>query len=406
MSADNNSIRIHVNQLRIGMRVVRLETLDNESPFLLDIIDIKTQADIQAIQRVCDYVEVDVKWQKFQHGSIPTRASDASRQLSFARSFKQTVNTFQQTTVLIKSVLDDIRFGNQFSVKAVKHAVSQCVDQVLENSDAMLLLTQLKNKDEYTAQHSMNVCILSILLGRELNYSVAELNKIGECGLLHDVGKMKVPLEILNKPSRLESDEAEVMRKHTVFGRDVLVSARNVYPGAVDVAYGHHERLDGGGYPRGVGDSAIPEFTRLVAVVDAYDAITSDRVYQRGQAHISALGILSKEMHSHYDAGYVTKFINCIGFYPQGNIVELSTGDVGIVVEQNKQDRLKPKILLLLDKDGKEIKRRILDLAANIRDQNGQPYRVKLIIRPQDSTIDLKGLLEEGVFTQSYPLVS
>lgn len=406
MLETNESIRIHVNQLRIGMRVVRLETLDNSSPFLLDVVDIRTQADIQAIQKVCDYVDIDVKWQKHQHGSIVTGKSDSLKQLSFARSFNQTANTFNQTSVLIKSVFDDIRFGNQFSVEAVKQAVSQCVDQVLESSDAMLLLTQIKNKDEYTAQHSMNVCVMAILLARELNYSVADLNKIGECGLLHDVGKMKVPLEILNKPGKLVDVERSVMRNHTVYGRDVLISARNVFPGAVDVAFGHHERIDGKGYPRGVDGSAISPFTRLIAIVDAYDAITSDRVYQRGQPHLKALGILTREMRVHFDANYVTKFINCIGFYPQGNIVELSSGDVGVVVEQNKLDRLKPRILLILDKNQNTAKRRILDLALNPQDQFGQPYRVKQIIRPQDSVIDLKKLYEEGVFAQSYPVVS
>lgn len=406
MSETNDSIRIHVNQLRIGMRVLRLETLDNSSPFLLDVVDIRTQADIQAIQKLCDYVDIDVKWQKHQHGSIVTGKSDSLKQLSFARSFNQTANTFNQTSVLIKSVFDDIRFGNQFSVEAVKHAVSQCVDQVLESSDAMLLLTQIKNKDEYTAQHSMNVCVMAILLARELNYSVADLNKIGECGLLHDVGKMKVPLEILNKPGKLVDIERSVMRNHTVYGRDVLISARNVFPGAVDVAFGHHERIDGKGYPRGVDGSAISPFTRVIAIVDAYDAITSDRIYQRGQPHLKALGILTQEMRVHFDANYVTKFINCIGFYPQGNIVELSSGDVGVVVEQNKLDRLKPKILLILDKNQNMGKRRILDLASNPQDQFGQPYRVKQIIRPQDSVINLKKLYEEGVFAQSYPVVN
>ncbi len=388
------------------MRVTRLETLDNKSPFLLDIIDLKTQADIQAVQKICDYVDIDVKWQKYQHGNIPTKSSDALKQLSFSRSFKQTANVFQGTTVLIKSVLDDIRFGNQFSVKAVREVVSQCVDQVLENSDAMLLLTQIKDKDEYTAQHSMNVCVMAILLAKELNYSVSDLNKIGECGLLHDVGKMKVPLEILNKPGKLDDSEKVVMQNHATYGRDVLISARSVFPGAVDVAYGHHEMLDGTGYPRGLDDAAISDFTRLITIVDTYDAITSDRVYQRGKPHLDALRILTKEMHVHFDSSYVTKFINCVGFYPQGNIVELSSGDVGIVVEQNKKDRLKPKILLLLDKDKKEIKKRILDLGSNLQDSSGQPYRIKQIIRPQDSTIDLRRLYEEGAFTQGYPSVA
>ena len=398
-------IRIHVSEIRIGMRVNRLEVLENESPFLFDIIDIKTPADIRAIQKVCDYVYIDVKQQKHQHGYIPTRVSDNKKQLSFARSFHQTSNTFKETGSLIKTVFDDIRFGNQFSVESVKQVVTKCVDEVLENSDAMLLLTQLKNQDEYTAQHSMNVCVLSILLGRELKLSVKELNDLGLCGLLHDIGKMKVPLEILNKPGKLEAEELIKMRNHTVLGRNVLMAAKNLFPGAVDVAYMHHEKIEGGGYPRGVDSTGLSVFTKIVTVVDTYDAITSDRVYQKGQSHLKALGILVGGMNKQFEGGFVTQFINCIGFYPQGNLVELNTGEIAIVVEQNKVDRLKPKLLLLLDHDKQPIEKRILDLSNNLLAANEQPYRVKQILRAQDCGIDLIKLHEEGIFTKFYPSV-
>ncbi|MGR8931149.1 MAG: HD-GYP domain-containing protein [Gammaproteobacteria bacterium] len=402
--SDNNETRIHVNELRIGMRVSRLETLNNESPFFFDIIDIKTQADIQAIQKVCDYVFIDVKWQKTQHGYIPTRASDPLKQLSFARAFQQASDTFHQTGTLIKSVMDDIRFGNQFSVETVKQAVSKTVTEVLENSDVMLLLTQLKNEDEYTAQHSMNVCVMSILLGRELKFSVKQLNDLGICGLLHDVGKMKVPLEVLNKPGNLNDRELAIMRQHTLHGRNVLMSARNLFPGAVDVAYSHHERIKGGGYPRGVDSAAISDFTKVVAVVDAYDAITSDRIYKKGISHLKALGLLINDMHQHFEASYVTQFINCIGFYPQGNLVELSSGEIALVVEQNKKDRLKPKLLILLDKNKKPTDRKILDMSHDVLDDNNQAYRIKQILRPHEYGIDLIQLHQEGVFTAAYPV--
>lgn len=398
-------IRIHVYELSIGMCVCRLETLEKESPFLFDRFDIKTQADIQAIQAVCDYVFIDVYRQKKCYGAIPTRNTEAAKQLSFARSFEQSARTYQHTSNLIKTVMDDIRFGNQLSVKAVKEAVSDCVDKVLENSDAMLLLTQLKHQDEYTAQHSLNVCILAILLGRELKLSTEELNRVGLCGLLHDIGKMKVPLEILNKPGALEAHEMEIMRKHAVFGRDILMSARDIYPGAIDVAYGHHEHLVGTGYPRGVDKTSLTIFTKMVAVVDAYDAITSDRVYQKGRPHLTALGGLIKAMNTEFEANFVIQFINCIGFYPQGNLVELSSGEIGIVVEQNKSDRLKPKVLLIRDENKETMNEQLLDLALNVHDINGMPYKIKQIIRSQDYNFDLIKFSHDGKFTHNYPAI-
>lgn len=399
------TLRIHVYELRIGMCILRLETLDNESPFLFDRFDIKTQADIQAIQAVCDYVFIDVKRQKENFGAIPTKNSELKKQLSFARSFEQSARTYQHTHQLIKTVMDDIRFGKPLSVKEVKEAVSECVNKVLEDSNAMLLLTQLKNQDEYTAQHSLNVCILSILLGRELKLSIEELNNIGLCGLLHDIGKMKVPLEILNKPGKLENDELGIMNKHTVFGRDILMSARNIYAGTVDVAYSHHETLAGTGYPRGLDKTQLSDFTKIVSIVDTYDAITSDRVYQKGKSHLIALGILMKAMKIQFETHFVVQFVNCIGFYPQGNLVELNSGEIGIVVEQNKADRLKPKILLILDKDKKMTNERILDLSLSATDINKPTYTIKNIVCAQDYGIDLIKFYNDGKFTQSYPSV-
>lgn len=398
-------VRIHVYELRIGMCVSRLEMPEHESPFLFDRFDIKTQVDIQSIQAVCDYVFIDVDRQNEVDVALPAETAAPQKQLGFARSFEQSARTYQQTGNLIKTVMEDIRFGNQLSVTAIKEAAAQCVDKVLENSDAMLLLTQLKHRDEYTAQHSLNVCILAILLGRELDFSIEELNSIGLCALLHDVGKMKVPVEILNKPGKLEDDELEIMHRHAEFGRDILMAACNIVHEAADVAYGHHENVAGTGYPRGVDKTELSIFTKIVGVVDAYDAITSDRIYQKGRTHLMALDILVKGMHTEFEANLVIQFINCIGFYPQGNVVELSSGEIGIVAEQNRSDRLKPKILLILDENKNNTNERILDLATDVSDINGTPYEIKKVVRPQDYNIDLMKLFHEGKFIQNYPVI-
>ena len=398
-------IRIHVYELRIGMCVCRLETSEKKPPFLFDRFDIKTQADIQAIQAVCDYVFIDSQRQHESTAVIAAGKADSRKQLNLVRSFEQSARTYQQTGNLIKTVMDDIRFGSPLSVKAVKEAAAQCVDKVLENSDAMLLLTQLKYQNKYTAQHSLNVCILAILLGRELKFSVEELNNIGLCALLHDIGKMKVPIEILNKPGKLDGDELEIMRRHVEFGRDILLAAPNIVRDAVDVAYCHHEHFAGTGYPRGIDRTELSTFSKIVAVADAYDAITSDRVYQKGRPHVMALDILIKGMNVEFEADFVIQFINCIGYYPQGNLVELSSGEIGIVVEQNKNDRLKPTVLLLLDENKKAVNGRILDLALALTDINKVPYEIKQIVHAQDYGIDLLKFYDEGKFSQNYPPV-
>lgn len=403
---ESGIIRIHVYELRIGMCVCRLEMPEEESPFPFYRFDIKTQADIQAIQSVCDYVLVDAGRQNEPDVAMPPEKTAAKKRLSFAHSLEQSARTYEYAGNLIKTVMDDVRFGNPLSVKAIEEAASQCVDKVLENSDAMLLLTQLKHQDQYTAQHSLNVCILAILLGRELKFSNEDLNDIGLCALLHDIGKTKVPLEILNKPGKLEDHELDIMHKHPEFGKDILMAAQNITQDAVDVAYKHHENFTGTGYPRGVDKTALSTFTKIVSIVDAYDAITSDRVYQKGRPHLMALDILVKGMNSDFEAEFVIQFINCIGFYPQGSLVELSSGEIGIVAEQNKSDQFKPKILLILDQHKKVVNERILDLALDVFDRDRVPYEIKKIVRPQDYNIDLIRFYGDGKFTQNYPVVA
>lgn len=384
MGDDKALINIHVYELKIGMFVSELDIPWEESPFLLQGFDIKSNADIQAIQAVCEYVKINPSLQKTTHGAISSKT-----EASFLKAFESSANTYKDTCSLVKSMMDDIRFGNQLNVKAAKVAVADCVDHVLESPDTMLLFTQLKHQDEYTSQHSLNVCILSILLARHLQYPLKDLNDVGLCGLLHDMGKMKVPPEILNKPGKLTDDEMAIMKSHTTLGRDVLMSAREVFPGAVDVAYTHHEQLNGEGYPRGLSASGLSVYSRLVAVVDAYDAITSDRIYQKGRLHLQAISILTQNRDTHFDAHLVFKFIDCIGIYPVGNAVEMKNGEVGIVIKENPGNKTRPKVLMLMDADKHFIDSSVLDLSSDPKDSQGEPYRIHKVLRKGEYGLDL-----------------
>ncbi len=395
-------IKLHVYELQIGMYVSRLEIPWEQSPFLMQGFDLKTQADIKAVQDVCDYVFIDPSYQKQTHGDALTRNSGTEKQLNFSQAFAVSQHTYQQTSHLVKDLMDDVRFGNTLNTEAAKAAVADCVDRIIENSDAMALLTQLKNKDEYTQQHSLNVCILAIMLGRYQKKSIADLNNLGICALLHDMGKMKVPLEILNKPGKLTDQEMRLMEAHTTWGRDVIMSARGVFSGAVDVAYGHHEKLNGSGYPRGIKAQGISEYTRLVAIVDAYDAITSDRVYQKGRLHLEAINILTRSRETHFDAGMVIQFIDCIGIYPVGNLVEMSNGEVAVVIEKNTKSKTRPKVLLLLDAEKKPLQHQIVDLAAEAKDTSGETYRIHKVLHSDAYGIDLKKLHEQGQFNRVF----
>jgi HD-GYP domain-containing protein (c-di-GMP phosphodiesterase class II) len=298
-------------------------------------------------------------------------------------------HTCKQLSTLVTSFMQDVRLGHSINVALAKEIVSHCVDTVIKSPDAMMFLTQLKNRDEYTSQHSMNVAVFAIALGKHLNLSVSEMNHLGLCGMMHDMGKMQIPLEVLNKPGRLTPEETVIMRSHTTLGWKLLMSSSNMYGGASDVAYTHHEKLDGTGYPRGLKADQISFYTRVVTLVDMYDAITSDRVYQKGRTHLEAISIMSKKPNTHLDTNLTAKFIECLGIYPPGNLIEMDNGEVAIVLESNPQHTLKPKIMLILDEHQQFQTTRIIDLLSNNHDKHGQPYKIKKMIRAEDYHLDL-----------------
>lgn len=379
------------------MFVSELDIPWEQSPFILQGFDLKSQADIKAVQDVCNYVVIDPERQKATHGAISSKTEK-----SLEQAFEDSATAYQQTHSLVKDMMDDIRFGNELSGKAAKQAVSECVDNVLETPNTMLLLTQLKNQDEYTSQHSLNVCILSILLGKHLKYSIEELNNVGLCGLLHDMGKAKIPIEVLNKPGKLTVDELRIMCSHTTLGRDILMSARDIYPGAVDVAYTHHEQLDGEGYPRGLDGSGISVYARLVGVVDAYDAITSDRIYQKGRLHLQAINILTQNRNNHFDSSLVLNFIDCIGIYPVGNTVEMNNGEVGVVIKANPQNKTRPEVMMIMNSEKQFIDNFIIELDQNPVDKEGQSYRIHKVLHKDEYGLNLFDFNQQGGFEKAF----
>lgn len=285
-----------------------------------------------------------------------------------------------------------------------KQAVAECVNSVLHSPDAHLWLSQLKNKDEYTAQHSLNVCVLSVVLGRHIGLSEHSLNNLGLCGMMHDVGKMLVPLEILNKPGRLEDDEMRIMQSHTTLGFELLKSSKDMYFGASETAHMHHERLDGLGYPRKKPAHELSLYTKIVTIADMYDAITSDRVYQKGRTHLEATKIMFDMMGLHLEETLVVKFVESLGVYPPGCFVELTNGDIGLVVEINETSRLRPKVLLILDRERNPVAEKVIDLATMPLDETGSIYTIRKIAKASSYGINASEYYQMGVLQKGFAM--
>ncbi len=410
-------VKVPADSLAIGMYICELDRPWAESPFLFQGFFLRNEADMEAVQQLCQFVYVDVSKQekleqerassrhkKPQNGLVIDRpvkkirfGKAPEKKVSIEKEIERASATYSKTSNLVKTMMDEVRLGNSIDSKAAKLAVSECVESVIANPDAMMWLTQLKKRDEYTSEHSLNVCLLAIAFGRHIGMPAQQLEQVGLCGMLHDMGKMLTPLDVLNKPGKLTEEEFLIMKKHPNDGREILMSSGGVFPGAIDVAYGHHEWLNGGGYPRKLKTDQITPYTKMVAIVDAYDAITSNRAYDDGRTHMEALKILTKQRGTHFDQDYTIQFVDCIGIFPPGCIVELSSGEVGIVTEVDFRHKLRPKVIILLDEEKQICRERKIDLNKLDLDAEGNPYRIVQVVTAKKYNIDIHKYHKEQV---------
>ncbi|PKM04723.1 MAG: diguanylate cyclase [Gammaproteobacteria bacterium HGW-Gammaproteobacteria-6] len=404
--SDNNKtdrMKIDVNQLTIGMYVIELDRPWTDTSFLFQGFRIRQQEEIRLLQNVCKHVWVDakqtvgVKEQLIENHAQADEVQPIIAKVDFLREVDQASPVWHSAREESLRILDAVRMGQELNVQAVKLVIKECVESIMRNPAAMLWLARIKNSDDYTAEHSLRVSILAIALGRELGLPDYQLEQIGVCGMLHDVGKIKVPNAILNKPGALTAEELRIMQSHAIEGRRLLMSNQQVTPATVDVAYSHHERLDGKGYPRGLVASKIPYFAKIIAVVDAYDAINSDRIYSKGRSSLESLRILFDSANSHFDEEIVGNFIRMIGIYPPGEIVELANGEVGIIIGCPPGNKLKPKILCVLDTNKKPCRERVIDLATTTTDINGKSCRIHEVHNSGAFGIDIEAYRRKGL---------
>jgi len=282
---------------------------------------------------------------------------------------------------VLYDTLEDAKLGRSIRISGVRETVTELAESVIRNPDAMVVLSQLKDADEYTALHSLRVCILALTFGRHLDFSREELNLLGVGALLHDVGKMKVPSEILNKPGRLTDEEFAIMKSHVPEGVKILASADGIADASIQVAANHHERYAGGGYAGGVAGDRIGAFGLISGIVDCYDAITSDRVYHSGLSAYEALTKMYSWRSTDFHPGLIEQFIQCMGIYPVGSLVELSDGRVGVVITVNRRRRLRPRVALVLKEDKQPYRKPKLINLVDLEDANGRdaPSIVKVL---------------------------
>ncbi|PTV96201.1 HD-GYP domain-containing protein (c-di-GMP phosphodiesterase class II) [Halanaerobium saccharolyticum] len=257
---------------------------------------------------------------------------------------------------IVTNTFDRIKNGFiDLNTNDLKNVVEDITDELVLNEDVLLNLVSLKSTSDYTYEHSVNVSVVCIALGKMLGYSKSELFKLGMGGMLHDIGKTLIPEEILNKPAKLTDHEFEIIKNHPELGFNYLQQIESISPLSRIVVYSHHERVDGSGYPRGLKGDEIHEFARVAAIADVFDALTSDRVYRDRWPTYKAAEYIMNHTEQLFDYQLVKKFLPQVSFYPNGSEVILSSGHRAVVRTQNVGFPTRPVLRLIEDDEGNEL---------------------------------------------------
>jgi len=368
--------RIPVTELRFGMYIAELDRPWTETPFMFQGFVLGTQKQLDALKKYCATVLVDTE--RSEPLSTPeTGHAPYAEKTSVEQEAGAARAAFGDSRTAVQDVLSSVKIGRTLDAGRIASAVGAMTASVLRNPDALLLLSQLRKHGEYNESHALDVSIYMITFGRFLNLAPGQVEFLGYLGLLQDVGKLRLPKELLDKHGRLSPAEFELAKQHVAHSVEILRATPGLPDGLAQAAALHHERLDGSGYPAGLRGSEIGTLGSIAAIVDSFDALTVQRPHAEPVSPSAAISLLFKSRGTLFDAHLVEQFIRCIGIFPVGSLVQLNTGETGVVIAQNPARRLQPRVMVIRDASGNPLQpQKLLDLSRSPKAVADEPYRI------------------------------
>jgi len=343
--------KIDVTQLRKGMFICGTDRKWIDIPFFRKKFLITSDKQISTLQEYCEFVYIDTaKGEDVspaiieQHNDDTFVDLDSSKQIHEDTSYRK---NYEDSQTILSEVLNDVRLGRCVDNPKVRGVVQELIVNIVKDSQTMIGLIQSKDKNDTLARKSVNVCILALAFGKHIGIPKDKMYELGLGALLHDIGMVQIPSRILLKKQPLTPAERAIMEKHTEYGLAILAKTQEIPVNVLKIVHSHHERMDGKGYPQKLQDKEIGLLVRMVTIVSVYEALTRERFYTETLSPVAALKYLYTSGKAIFDAPLVEKFIQALGIYPSGCVVVLNSGEIGVVVNVNPHDRLRPTLRIV-----------------------------------------------------------
>jgi len=391
---------IPVEELTFGMYVSKLDRPWTETPFVFQGFVLKSEKQVDVLKKYCKHVFVDPEKEdltevgkvsaaeiaKVRGTTVYKEAASVEVELPRAQS------AYKQTTAVVEELSRAVEVGNAIDSTHSRDAASQITESVVRNPDAMALLIKLQEKSGATLSRAAEVSVMMTIFGRFLQLPQDRLELLGMLGLLQDVGKLKLPTALTtNGP--VNAAEVELYRTHVDHSVEILSNTPGLPQELGGLASLHHERFDGSGYPRGLRGGGIALFGLIAGIVDTFDTLTAPPPFGENLSPSNALNIIYKGRGKQFHPALVEQFIQCIGVFPVGSVVELNSGEVAIVIAQNMVRRLQPRIMVVRDAHGHPLMPyTMLDLMKEPKVKPGEPYRIQRTLEYDTVKIDPREL--------------